>query len=68
MDYKEKASVWRVLATEDVEEDLSEFVRYLLYEKLSEQAADAVLQDYDTGWSKFVWVDSYNCDLFGWCS
>lgn len=47
MDYKEKASVWRVLATEDVEEDLSEFVRYLLYEKLSEQAADAVLQDYD---------------------
>ena len=47
MDYKEKASVWRVMATDDVEEDLSGFVRYLLYEKLSEQAADAVLQDYD---------------------
>lgn len=47
MDYEKKDSVWKVLATDDVEKDLSEFVQYLLYEKLSEQAADAVIQDYD---------------------
>lgn len=34
MDYEERIPVWKVLATDDVEEDLSEFVRYLLYEKL----------------------------------
>ena len=33
MDYEKKDSVWKVLATDDVEEDLSEFVQYLLYEK-----------------------------------
>lgn len=38
---------WKVLATDDVEEDLSEFVRYLLFEKMNEQAADAVITDYD---------------------
>ena len=38
---------WTVLATDDVEEDLSEFVRYLLYEKINKQAAEAVLADFD---------------------
>ena len=47
MDFEEKNPYWKVFATDDVEEDLSEFVRYLLYEKLNEQAADAVIRDYD---------------------
>ena len=46
MDY-ESTQTWKVLATDDVEEDLSEFVGYLLYEKMSEQAAAAVIADYD---------------------
>lgn len=36
-----------MLATDDVEEDLSEFVQYLLFEKVSEQAANTVIEDYD---------------------
>ncbi len=47
MDYRDQLNTWRVLATDDVEEDLSEFVQYLLFEKMSEQAANAVLEDYD---------------------
>ena len=47
MDYKDQLNIWKVLATDDVEEDLSEFVQYLLFEKMSDQAADAVLKDYD---------------------
>lgn len=38
---------WEVIATDDVEEDLAGFVEYLLYEKKNEQAATAVIDDYD---------------------
>ena len=38
---------WRVITTEDVQNDLDNFVYYLLVEKLNEQAAVAVLDDYD---------------------
>lgn len=47
MDYKDQLNTWKVLATDDVEERLSEFVQYLLFEKMSEQAADALLEDYE---------------------
>lgn len=47
MDYRGQLNTWEVLATDDVEEDLSEFVQYLLFDKMSEQAANAVLEDYD---------------------
>ena len=47
MGYKVQLKTWKVFATDDVEEDLSEFVQYLLFEKMSEQAANAVLEDYD---------------------
>lgn len=40
MDYK-------VLATKDAEEDLDRFIRYLITEKGSLQAAENVLNDYD---------------------
>ena len=36
-----------MLAIDDAEENSAEFVRYLLYEKLSEQAADVAIQNYD---------------------
>ena len=38
---------WRVITTEDVQNDLDNFVYYLLVEKMNEQAANAVLDDYD---------------------
>lgn len=38
---------WKVLATYKVESELSEFVRYLIYEKMSRQAASAVVDDYE---------------------
>ena len=38
---------WNVLVTESVQQDLDNFVYYLLVEKLNEQAAKAVLDDYD---------------------
>ena len=38
---------WIVAATEDVQNDLDRFVYYLLVEKLNNQAAKAVLDDYD---------------------
>ena len=38
---------WNVIVTEDVQTDLDNFVYYLLVEKLSEQAAKALLDDYD---------------------
>ena len=38
---------WNVIATSDVQQDLDNFVYYLLVEKLNEQAAKAVLDDYD---------------------
>lgn len=47
MDYRDQLNTWKVFATDDVEEDLSEFVQYLLFEKMSEQAANAVIDDYD---------------------
>ena len=43
----DELKTWKVLATDDVEEDLSDFVQYLLFEKMSEQAASAVLEDFD---------------------
>ena len=38
---------WKVIVTSDVQTDLDNFVYYLLVEKLNEQAARAVLDDYD---------------------
>ena len=38
---------WKVVATDDVREDLDDFVCYLLVEKLNLQAASALLDDYD---------------------
>ena len=40
MDYK-------VVVTKDAEEDLERFIKYLLFEKKSLQAAENVLNDYD---------------------
>ena len=40
MDYK-------VVATKDAEEDLEGFIKYLVFEKESMQAAENVLNDYD---------------------
>ena len=40
MDYK-------VVATKDAEEDLEGFIKYLIIEKESMQAAESVLNDYD---------------------
>ena len=40
MDYK-------VVVTKDAEDDLERFVRYLIYEKESVQAAENILNDYD---------------------
>lgn len=45
MDYK--SSYWIVKESIDVQNDLDEFVRYLLIDKKNEQAAIAVLNDYD---------------------
>lgn len=47
MDYNDLTSrdqlkTWKVLATDDVEEDLSGFAQYLLFEKMSEQAANII--------------------------
>ena len=47
MDYEKGFSSWKVLVSDDVLQDLDNFVYYLLVEKLNEQAANAVLEDYD---------------------
>ena len=38
---------WKVITTNDVQNDLDNFVYYLLVEKLNDQAAIALLDDYD---------------------
>lgn len=38
---------YKVIITEDAEEDLDRFVRYLLYEKKNEQAAGNLLDDFE---------------------
>lgn len=38
---------WNVIVTEDVEQDLDNYVYYLLVEKMNDQAAMALLDDYD---------------------
>ena len=38
---------WKVITTDDVQIDLDNFVYYLLVEKLNDQAATALLADYD---------------------
>ena len=38
---------YKVVVTSDAEEDLDRFIRYLLYEKRSEQAATNVLNDFE---------------------
>ena len=38
---------WKVITTDDVQNDLDNFVYYLLVEKLNDQAATALLDDYD---------------------
>ncbi|MBR5596066.1 MAG: type II toxin-antitoxin system RelE/ParE family toxin [Lachnospiraceae bacterium] len=38
---------YKVVVTKDAEADLEQFIRYLLFEKKSEQAARNVLDDYD---------------------
>ena len=49
MDYK-------VLITSDAESDLEGFIRYLLYEKKSEQAASNVLNDFEAP-TQTLWVN-----------
>ena len=39
--------VYKVVLTSDAEEDLDQFIRYLLYEKKSKQAASNVLEDFE---------------------
>ena len=39
--------IWNIIATEDVEQDLDNYVYYLLVEKMNDQAATALLDDYD---------------------
>ncbi|MBQ8147964.1 MAG: type II toxin-antitoxin system RelE/ParE family toxin [Lachnospiraceae bacterium] len=38
---------YRIVVTKDAEEDLERFIKYLIYEKESMQAAKNVLNDYD---------------------
>ena len=38
---------WKVVTTDEVEFDLDNFVYYLLVKKMNEQAANAVLDDFD---------------------
>lgn len=38
---------YRVVVTKDAEEDLEKFIKYLIFEKKSLQAAENVLNDYD---------------------
>ena len=51
MDYEDEETIeekyWEVITTDDVEEDLDRFVEYLLYQKKNEQAATAVLDDFE---------------------
>ena len=39
--------VYKVVVTRDAEEDLEHFIKYLIFEKKSMQAAENVLNDYD---------------------
>lgn len=39
--------VYEVVVTADAEKDLNQFIRYLLLEKKSEQAATSVLNDFE---------------------
>lgn len=39
--------VYKVVVTKDAEEDLDSFIRYLLFEKKNEQAAQSVLDDFE---------------------
>ena len=39
--------VYKVVVTRDAEEDLERFIKYLIFEKKSMQAAGNVLNDYD---------------------
>ena len=48
MDYKGNMEItYSVRATKKAEDDLDSFVYYLLVEKMSIQAANALLQDYE---------------------
>ncbi|MEE3467933.1 MAG: type II toxin-antitoxin system RelE/ParE family toxin [Eubacterium sp.] len=51
MDYEDEefdpAHRWEVIATDDVQEDLDAFVYYLLVEKMNDQAATALIDDYE---------------------
>lgn len=38
---------YKIVVTQDAQEDLDRFIRYLIYEKESIQAAQNVLNDYD---------------------
>ena len=38
---------YKVVVTSDAEEDLERFIKYLIFEKESKQAAENVLNDYD---------------------
>ena len=40
-------TAWEVIETDDVQVDLDNFVYYLLVEKCSDQAANALISDYD---------------------
>ena len=39
--------IYKVLVTKDAENDLDRFIRYLLFEKMNEQAASNLLDDFE---------------------
>ena len=43
----DKLPTWKTIITEDVKQDLDNFVYYLLVVKMNDQAASALLDDYD---------------------
>ena len=65
MDYK-------VVVTRDAEEDLERFIKYLIFEKESMQAAENVLNDYDATIESLkhvlcyiaLWMMSYSWIIF----
>jgi len=48
--------VYKIVITEDAEEDLNGFVHYLLYEKNSEQAAGNLLDDFEATIASLMYV------------
>ena len=47
MDFEDQLTTWQVDVSDEVLQDLDNFVYYLFVEKMNEQAARALLDDYD---------------------